>query len=53
MVSLVIDYLRVSLRLTSENQNRIKSLDDFILLIQKKREKREINGKLSLLRKCI
>jgi len=41
MVSLVIDYLRVSLRLTSENQNRIKSLDDFILLIQKKkREKR-------------
>ena len=41
MVSLVIDYLRVSLRLTSENQNRIKALDDFILLIQKKkREKR-------------
>jgi hypothetical protein len=44
MVLLVLDYL---LHSTSENQNRMKSLDDFILLNQKKRKKTE-RGDISM-----
>jgi hypothetical protein len=45
MVLPVVDHLFVSLHSTSENQNRIKYLDDFILLNQKKSRKKSVQGK--------